>query len=227
MEVIAVIQARWNASRFPGKVLAYLGGKTILRHVIDRVRRARSVERLVVAVGDGKCHEAVVGHLEEWGVEWFLGPEEDVLARFCGALALHENDDLCVRVCADNPLIWPRGIDLLVEAHGRNPLACYCGFRFADGSAAITKGTGWFAEVVPVRWLRWLNDTTNRYLVKDHVTNWFYTAEGLPIVMLDVPDWYITNRPPDTAIDTPEDLRRVEEFLEEMDSWGEKGWPFK
>jgi spore coat polysaccharide biosynthesis protein SpsF len=230
MEVVAVIQARWNASRFPGKVLAHLAGKPILKHVIDRVRKAQSVERLVVAVGDGQCHEAVVGHCEEWGVEWFLGPEENVLLRFCEALALQRDEDLCVRVCADNPLIWPKGIDILVgQATSDWTRPVYYGFRDHDGTPMITRGTGWFAEVVNVGGLRCMNRLLCAGdLRREHVTQAFYESDALvSCEWVDVPQWYLTHRPPDTAIDTPEDLVRVEEFLEEMDSWSEKGWPFK
>ena len=47
--VVAIIQARMNSSRLPGKVLEDLGGRTMLARVVRRVRRASLVDRVVIA----------------------------------------------------------------------------------------------------------------------------------------------------------------------------------
>ena len=61
--VLGVIPARYGASRFPGKPLAVLWGKPMLRHVWDRARAAAGIDELVVATDDERIATAARG----WG----------------------------------------------------------------------------------------------------------------------------------------------------------------
>ena len=109
----AIIQARMGGQRFPGKVLYDLCGKPVLKHVIDRVRQAKSVDEIVVATA-GPGAETIGGHCQEWNIRCLAAfvPEEDVLKRFVFASEDMSNEDWIVRVCADNPLIMPSAIDV-------------------------------------------------------------------------------------------------------------------
>jgi 3-deoxy-manno-octulosonate cytidylyltransferase (CMP-KDO synthetase) len=59
--VLAVIPARYESTRFPGKALAPIAGKPMIQHVIDRVRQARRVTRIVVATDDDRIVRSVEG----------------------------------------------------------------------------------------------------------------------------------------------------------------------
>ena len=50
MKTVAIIQARMGSTRLPGKVLRPLCGKTILAHVIDRVRVSQEIDEIVVII---------------------------------------------------------------------------------------------------------------------------------------------------------------------------------
>ena len=63
MSVLAVIPARYAAQRFPGKPLAMLWGKPMLRHVWERSRAARGIDELLVATDDERIAKAAKG----WG----------------------------------------------------------------------------------------------------------------------------------------------------------------
>ena len=65
MTVLAVIPARFGAQRFPGKPLAMLWGRPMLRHVWERSRLARGIDRLVIATDDERIAAAARG----WGAE--------------------------------------------------------------------------------------------------------------------------------------------------------------
>ena len=56
---VAVIPARFASVRFPGKALAEVGGKPLIRHVWERARQLRTVERLAVATDDERIAQAV------------------------------------------------------------------------------------------------------------------------------------------------------------------------
>ena len=59
MTVIAVIPARYASVRFPGKPLAPLAGKPMVIHVLEAVRAAKRVDRVLVAPDDARIAQAV------------------------------------------------------------------------------------------------------------------------------------------------------------------------
>ncbi|MGH7743056.1 MAG: 3-deoxy-manno-octulosonate cytidylyltransferase [Candidatus Eiseniibacteriota bacterium] len=61
MSVLAVIPARFAAQRFPGKPLAMLWGKPMLRHVWERARAARGIDELIIATDDERIARAARG----------------------------------------------------------------------------------------------------------------------------------------------------------------------
>src|SRR5215467_8636567 len=58
-QVVAVIPARYEASRLPGKPLADIGGRPMVEHVYRRAAAARGVDAVVVATDDARVLEAV------------------------------------------------------------------------------------------------------------------------------------------------------------------------
>jgi glutamate-1-semialdehyde aminotransferase/spore coat polysaccharide biosynthesis protein SpsF (cytidylyltransferase family) len=111
--IVAVIQARMGSSRFPGKSLADVSGQPMLWRVIDRVRAAETVERVVVATTDQPADDAIAALCEGEGVSCFRGSENDVLDRFYQAAKAH-HANVVVRVTGDCPLIDPSVIDRVV-----------------------------------------------------------------------------------------------------------------
>lgn len=55
---LGIIPARWASTRFPGKALYPIAGKALLRHVWERSRRARKLDRVIVATDDFRIAEA-------------------------------------------------------------------------------------------------------------------------------------------------------------------------
>ena len=101
---VAVVQARLGSHRFPGKMLAVLGGHSLLEWVVNRVGQSDVVDRVVVATTLEPLDDQIVAECGRLGVYVVRGSTNDVLDRFMAALA----DDQCdtvVRVCADNPFV--------------------------------------------------------------------------------------------------------------------------
>src|SRR5208282_1052264 len=59
--VVAVIPARYGSTRLPGKPLASIAGRPMIQHVVERVRQAQNVTRVVVATDDDRIRKAVEG----------------------------------------------------------------------------------------------------------------------------------------------------------------------
>jgi 3-deoxy-manno-octulosonate cytidylyltransferase (CMP-KDO synthetase) len=109
--IVALIPARFHATRFPGKPLADIGGEPMVAHVYRRAAAARSVDAVIVATDDAR----VVAAVEAIGGEARLtSPDHatgtDRLAEVVAELPCR----LVVNVQGDEPLIDPAAIDQVV-----------------------------------------------------------------------------------------------------------------
>jgi len=113
---IAVIPARFAATRLPGKPLVALGGKPMIERVWARVRRAKRISRVIVATDDERILQVVAGFGGEavmTRAEHRSGTER---VAEVAATAVRGGDDVFVNVQGDEPLIEPAAIDAAVEA---------------------------------------------------------------------------------------------------------------
>jgi 3-deoxy-manno-octulosonate cytidylyltransferase (CMP-KDO synthetase) len=112
-KVLAVIPARHGSSRFPGKPLIPIAGKPMIQHVVERVRRAERVSRIVVATDETSIQDAVHG----FGGEAILTRRDHQTGTDRVAeVAAHLPADIYVNVQGDEPLVDPGTIDALVSA---------------------------------------------------------------------------------------------------------------
>ena len=113
-KTVAIIQARMGSSRLPGKVLLDIAGKPMIQHVIERTRRARSLDSVTIATTTDPTDDPVAAFAFSMGVPCTRGSLHDVLDRYYQAAKTHSADTI-VRITADCPLIDPQVIDQTVE----------------------------------------------------------------------------------------------------------------
>jgi spore coat polysaccharide biosynthesis protein SpsF len=135
--VVAVVQARMSSSRLPRKVALDIHGRCLLERVIDQVRRARTVDEIVVATSTADEDEIVEGICGRLSVSCFRGSLTDVRSRFV-AVGQARNAAIVVRVTADNPLTEPTFVDAIVQGLVGNPVADYA----AMDASRIPEGAG-------------------------------------------------------------------------------------
>lgn len=114
MKIGAIIQARMGSTRLPEKVMKNLEGKTVLEHVIERVRQAKLIEEIIIATTIQDRDSVIEAEALRCGVKAFRGSEEDVLSRYYYA-AKENNLDVIVRITSDCPLIDWQIIDKVVS----------------------------------------------------------------------------------------------------------------
>jgi glutamate-1-semialdehyde aminotransferase/spore coat polysaccharide biosynthesis protein SpsF (cytidylyltransferase family) len=102
-----------GSSRLPGKTIADVAGRPLLLHVVERVQRARRVDKVVVATTDQAADDPIATLCQQGGIQYFRGCEDDVLDRFYRT-AQASTADVVVRITADCPLIDPAVIDKVV-----------------------------------------------------------------------------------------------------------------
>lgn len=137
-KVVAIIQARMSSSRLPRKVALDIHGTCLLERVIGQVRRAGTVDELVVATSTDPEDEIVEQICARLSVSCFRGSLTDVRSRFV-AVGRERHAAIVVRVTADNPLTEPAFIDAIVEALEHDQEADYAAMdkdRIPNGSGA-------------------------------------------------------------------------------------------
>jgi len=112
----AIIQARVSSARLPGKVLFPLAGEPVLRHVVLRVKRARTLDTVILATTTEKEDDAIATLCSQSGYACFRGSRDDVLSRYFET-ARQFKIDIIVRITCDNPFIDPHIIDEVVTAY--------------------------------------------------------------------------------------------------------------
>ena len=113
IEVTAIVQARMGSSRLPGKVLKEIAGKTVLGHLLDRLKRSERLKGIIVAISDSDEDRGIAAEAEARGVGCFRGSEHDVLDRFYQAAA-ENNLKYIARITGDCPLYDPNHLDDLI-----------------------------------------------------------------------------------------------------------------
>ncbi len=114
MTVGAIVQARMGSTRLPGKALLDIAGMSMLARVIDRTRRAQTIDRVIVATTTKAQDDPLAAHARALAVEVYRGDEEDVLDRYYQAARLHRLD-VVVRITSDCPLLDPGLVDRVVR----------------------------------------------------------------------------------------------------------------
>lgn len=109
-----ISQARVGSSRLPGKVLKRVLDKPLLEFQIERLRRVKLADEVVIATTTKDVDQPIVDLCNRLSVPCFRGSEEDVLARFYGAAKNHRAD-VIVRVTSDCPIIDPQVLDQVIQ----------------------------------------------------------------------------------------------------------------
>ncbi len=133
VEAIAIIPARYEATRFPGKLLAQdRTGKVLLRYVCEAAESASKISRVIVATDDKRIKEAV----EAWGGEAVMtSPDHKCGTDRAAEVSSSLDADIIVNVQGDEPEMRPQMIDQVVDLLVANPdcvistLACKISHR--------------------------------------------------------------------------------------------------
>ena len=112
--IVASIQARMNSSRLPGKVMKMVVDKPLLQHQIERVKRSKLLDGIVIATSQAKDNDVIEKLGRKLNVDVFRGSEDDVLGRLVGAIKSF-NIDVHVELHGDCPFTDPEIIDEFIR----------------------------------------------------------------------------------------------------------------
>jgi len=112
-KTVGIIPARWRSTRFPGKPLHLIAGKPLLWHVLDRCRRARKLDAIVIATDDMRIVMAAF----DWGAEVALtsSKHQSGTDRIAEVARKAREFDYIINIQGDEPLTEPALLDRFVE----------------------------------------------------------------------------------------------------------------
>ncbi len=114
MKTLGIIPARFASTRFPGKPLALINGKSMIHRVYDQVLKASKLSDLVVATDDERIMHEVLsfhGNVVMTRVDHVSGTDRC----FEALLKQHNDFDAVVNIQGDEPFINPEQINQVVS----------------------------------------------------------------------------------------------------------------
>lgn len=209
MRTGAIIQARMGSTRLQGKVMKKIADKTILEHVIERVKQSKLIDVIVIATTTLERDDIIETVSLNCGVEVFRGSEEDVLSRYYYA-AKENNLDIVVRITSDCPLIDPKVLDNIVSFYKSNDYDIV-----SNAGADITTRTyprGLDTEVFSFKMLEDAFNKADEKYQREHVTPYIYeNANNIYYYKNDVD--YSKYR---WTLDTEEDFQLISEIYKHL-----------
>jgi spore coat polysaccharide biosynthesis protein SpsF len=199
-----VVQARMGSTRLPGKVLKDIAGRPMLSYQMERLRRVKRAERIVVATTDQPADDAVERFCRKEKIACVRGSEDDVLARYHLAIERFPTD-VVVRITADCPLIDPAIVDEAIAAYEPD---------YVSNMLEITYPYGMAVEVFSAQALREAHREAKDPAEREHVTPFIwrrpqrYRLKSLTMTPnLSHHRW---------TVDTPEDFELVSRLLKTL-----------
>lgn len=113
---LCIVQARYDSTRLPGKVLLPLADKTDIEHVIFRVSQSKKIDKVILATTTKEADDSVALKCQQMGIDCFRGSEDDVLDRYYQAAKKFSCKNI-IRITGDCPLIDPEVVDKVIDLY--------------------------------------------------------------------------------------------------------------
>ena len=205
--VIAVVQARTTSKRLPNKVMSPILGKPMIIHQLDRIKRCRHVDHLIVATSDHDTDDTLTEVCKDFGYNASRGSLHNVVDRIWRALEKIDYGHL-VRLTGDCPLADPEIIDQVIAEHLER------GADYTSNTIVPTFPDGLDVEVLTRKTFRRIVYGAHKPSHYEHVTSFvsenkndFFIHQVLSETDLSSLRW---------TVDEPIDLELITKIYEEL-----------
>lgn len=205
--VVIIVQARMGSTRLPEKSLKEIAGKPLLGYVLQRLKRVKSANEIVVATTIQPKDDILAQFCQSLNIPVWRGSEEDVLSRY-GEAAQAFHADVIVRISGDCPLIDPeiveQAISLFQTGH----------YDYVSNVIQRTYPRGMDVEVFSRKALNQALVEAKAQPEREHVTPYFYRHPELFKLgnleqTSDQSDYRLT-------VDTKEDLELITRIIKKF-----------
>lgn len=184
MKVVAIVEARLCSERLPGKVLLPIQGKPALECLLERLKRVKNIDEIVLATTKNPADSTLASLGRRLNIESYRGSEEDVMGRVLEA-AQEAEADAIVEITGDCVLLSPKVLEDAIE-------------EFKQGEVDILTNTrngsypqGVDVQIYSVPHLAEAYEKTQDAAHREHVSLYFYeNADQYRIKDLEAPEGF-------------------------------------
>ena len=211
MKIDAILQARMGSTRLPGKVMKNIFGKTVLEHVVSRLRKSQLINDIIIATTIRESDNKIAEEAERLCVKCYRGSENDVLSRYYNA-AKENGSDIVIRITSDCPVIDPQIIDIMIDRF----IELYNDKKidYMSNTLERTFPRGLDAEIIPFTILEKAYLEADKQYEREHVTPYIYqNPNSFKLIGFKNSIDYSEYR---WTLDTPEDFEVITRIYEKL-----------
>ncbi len=204
--MLAIIQARTNSKRFRNKILYKINGKPLIWYVINSVKKAKKITKVIVSTSNTKNDDKLIKYLRKIKIPYFRGDLNNVAKRLLDTAITYKKKSF-IRINGDSPLIDPKTIDKVISIYKKKKFKNY---DLITNVFPRTFSKGQSVEIIKTL-------TLKSYLLRmnkdesEHVTKYFYrNPTKLKIKNLKSND---SQRQLKLSVDTKKDMVRIKKIL--------------
>lgn len=206
-KTVIIVQARMTSTRLPGKVLLPLAGEPMLTRLVERLRRVKRTQEIVIATTTNATDDPIASLCAQLGAPCYRGSEHDVLSRYSEAAHAYAAD-VVVRITSDCPLIDPALVDQAIATYQAG------GCDYVSNMLPPTWPYGMAVEVFSATALHQAHTEATQASEREHVTPFIYWhPECYRLHNITSPIDLSQHR---WTVDTPEDYVLVSKLFEHL-----------
>jgi spore coat polysaccharide biosynthesis protein SpsF len=209
MRKIIIVQARMTSTRLPGKVMKIVCGKPLLEHLINRLRKVKYADQIVIATTVNDTDNIIVDLCKKLGTLYYRGSEEDVLGRYYEA-AVEYGGEVIIRITSDCPVIDPEVVEYLINCFTNNIEK----YDYVSNTLERSYPKGMDAEIVSFKAIKEAHFNAYDPFDREHVTP-FIKKRPQQFRLYNI--LYKTDMSRCRwTVDTPEDLELISKIFESL-----------
>ena len=204
---VAIVQARMQSTRFPGKSLKKINNDTCLSLLIKRLQYSRFLDDIIVATGINCYDNAIEEECKKIGVKCFRGHDSKLLDRYYKCAINYDIDNI-VRITADCPFTDWRLVDDVIDSYIQNDA------DYVSNVHPAFFPDGFDVEVFSFEALQKAWNQAKSHMEREHVTPYIWMHRGLfKCKNLDHPEDYSALR---FTVDYPEDFELITQMCSHL-----------
>jgi spore coat polysaccharide biosynthesis protein SpsF (cytidylyltransferase family) len=162
-KTIAILQARMSSTRLPGKVMKLINGRPMIYWQIQRIKKSKLVDKLVLAISEDISDDALADYFDTINQVYVRGSLNDVVDRFIKVKSIYKSEAI-VRLTGDCPLVMPEIIDKVISEFYRHDV------DYVSNILTLTFPDGLDVEIFKSGVLDRLQNLNLSMSEKEHVT---------------------------------------------------------
>lgn len=207
MKTVACIIARTNSTRLPKKVLKKIKGKTVIEHIIERVKAVKGIDEIYIATSNNPDDKVLGDIAVKNNIKIYYGSETSVIDRMLD-IGKIENADNLIRITGDNIFTDYEILQKVLDCHIENDVEYSRGELLPIGTTA---------EVININALKRCYNSIDPHK-SEYLFYYIFDPTKYKTLVLVPENKKYKNEYASLTVDTPDDFERTKFIFDNIDS---------